>query len=275
MVHRLDFDPTPDTLSLFIRFKSHAIGPNSVLSYLSAVVSQLEPYHPNIRVARQSPLVCRTLAGIQCVHSHPVCRKQPLAASDLQLVSSRLHSSPNHDDLLFVAQLFVGFDQLLRLAELCISDDPCLFDAWKPMKRFDVTIQDNSVRLILLCHKADQFFEGSTLLLCPSPSPINPISPIRRYLTSRDQLFLWHSHLWVLTDGTPPTRSWFMRRLQQFFPDSILGHSMCAGGATALAAAGLPDDRIRLRGRWTSDAYQLYLHCNPSILAAQFNLSTL
>lgn len=58
MLHHLNFDPTPDTLSLFITFKSHAISPNSVSSYLSAIVSQLEPFSLNICVACQSPLVC-------------------------------------------------------------------------------------------------------------------------------------------------------------------------------------------------------------------------
>ena len=117
-LHSLDFQPTPDTLSLFITFKSHAISPNSVSSYLSAVVSQLEPFYPDVRVARQAPLVKRTLAGIQRIHSCPVVRKQPLTVTNLQLVSSHLSPSSSHDDLLFLAQLFLGFDQLLRLAEL-------------------------------------------------------------------------------------------------------------------------------------------------------------
>ena len=77
-LHALPLDPTPDTLSLFITFKSHAIQPSSVSSYLSAVITQLEPSFPDVRVARASPLVRRTLAGIHRVHARPVARKQPL-----------------------------------------------------------------------------------------------------------------------------------------------------------------------------------------------------
>ena len=41
---------------------------------------------------------------------------------------------------------------------------------------------------------------------------------------------------------------------------------MRAGGATALAAAGVPDDRIRILGRWSSDSYQVYIRKHPLLL---------
>ena len=125
------------------------------MSYLSAVVSQLEPYYLGVRVTRQSLLVRRTLAGIHRVHSQPVQRKQPLTPADLLRVQAALGPDLPYDDLLFLTQLFLGFDQLLRLGELCQSDDPRLFDVRRSMKRFDVPLAHDSVHLTLPGHKAD------------------------------------------------------------------------------------------------------------------------
>ena len=128
-LHGYPLNPTPDTLSLFIIFKSHALRPSSVSSYLSAVISQLKLFYPNVRMARQSPLVKRTLAGIHRVHGAPIHRKQPMLPEHLIQLVSQLGSSIAYNDILFLAQVMVGFDQLLRLAELCIPDNPKLFDS--------------------------------------------------------------------------------------------------------------------------------------------------
>lgn len=158
------------------------------------------------------------------------------------------------------------FNQLLWLAELCISDDSRLYDVHKSMKRFDVTVSTTSIQLRLPGHKADKFFAGSTLLVLNLARPVCLYSFLLRYLARRNSLFPWHPDLWVRHDGSPPSRSWFTARLRRHFSPDISGHSMRAGGATALAAAGVPDDRIRLLGRWSSEAYQAYICAHPSLL---------
>ena len=174
--HYIPVTPTADTLSLFITFRSHAIWPSSISSYLSAVVSQLEPFYPEVRAARQSPLVRRTLAGIHRVHGQPVHQKQPLTPDGLLTVISHFPEPMVYDDLLFVTQLLLGFDQLLRLGELCPSADPRLYDVRRAMKRFDVHLTSGTARLLLPGHKADKFFEGSTLQISQLSDPINPYS---------------------------------------------------------------------------------------------------
>jgi hypothetical protein len=91
---------------------------------------------------------------------------------------------------------------------------------------------------------------------------------MQRYISSRDQLFPLHPQLWFRTNGTSPTRSWFLRRLRQFCPPDIAGQSIRAGGATALAEAGAPADLIRGAGRWTSNAFERYLRKNVIVLHA-------
>ncbi|KAI0037693.1 hypothetical protein FA95DRAFT_1476687, partial [Auriscalpium vulgare] len=63
-------------------------------------------------------------------------------------------------------------------------------------------------------------------------------------------------------------RSWFLRRLRKFFPNTIAGHSLRAGGATYFASAGWPDNRIQALGRWTSDTFRIYIRKNPVLLQA-------
>jgi hypothetical protein len=62
-------------------------------------------------------------------------------------------------------------------------------------------------------------------------------------------------------------RSWFISRLHAVIPDpSVAGHSLRSGSATALALAGTPLDRIRSIGRWSSDAFLMYLRQNPILI---------
>ena len=64
-------------------------------------------------------------------------------------------------------------------------------------------------------------------------------------------------------------RSWFIRCLASVFPNSnVSGHLMRAGGATSLAAAGVPPDRIRAIGCWRSSAWEHYIRKNPALLQA-------
>lgn len=46
--------------------------------------------------------------------------------------------------------------------------------------------------------------------------------------------------------------------------ERILTHSLRTGGASALHAAGVDADTIRMHGRWASDAYQAYLREAPA-----------
>ena len=69
------------------------------------------------------------------------------------------------------------------------------------------------------------------------------------YVTLRDHLFPLHPTLWLRENGTVPSRSWFLSKLRTFFSSEIAGHSMRAGGATALAQAGASPEIIKAAGR--------------------------
>ena len=126
LLHDLPVEPTDDTLSLYVVYTASYIKPDSVDTYLSGISHQLEFYFPNIRKARSSLLVKRTLRGCKRLKGSAVKRKRTLTLDDLARVIDYYSTSTKHDDLLFVAMLPTGFFALMRLGELTFPDDKSL-----------------------------------------------------------------------------------------------------------------------------------------------------
>jgi hypothetical protein len=267
-LHHLPIDPTPDTLSYFVTFMSHHIQPRSVDAYLSGIVNQLEPHFPHVRQSRHSPLVKRTVQGALRLFGRPILRKQPILRDDLLRVLQGLQHPLTHDDLLWITQLHCGFYALLRLGELVSPDEIALRDFSKLSLRTSVRISGVDFSFLLQRDKTDTRYEGNRVLIQHSLTGSDPLPLFRRYLVSRDLLFPLNPYLWLRYDGHPPTRSWFMRRLRLFFPANVSGHSMRAGGATSLAAAGVSPDQIRAIGRWRSGTWERYVRKNAVLLQA-------
>ncbi|KAI0701886.1 hypothetical protein C8T65DRAFT_522595, partial [Cerioporus squamosus] len=238
-------DPTPETLSLYVTYQSHHIEPRSVDAYLSGICSELEPFYPTVRANRRSPLVARTLKGCKHLYSKPVRRKRALTREDLNLVTSSLAHADTLDDLLFLAILLTGFHALLRLGELVWPDQLELRSYAKLTRRTSVKLGDNSFEFTLQSHKTDRQFAGDTVLVHSTVSGADPLRAFRAYITARDCRHPCRSELWLRFDGSVPTRSWFSRRLHRYFPADVSGHSMRAGGATALALDGVSHDSIQ------------------------------
>ncbi|GBE86729.1 hypothetical protein SCP_0906090 [Sparassis crispa] len=245
----------------------HHIKPDSVDSYLSGICNQLEHLFPNIRAVRHGHLVARTLAGCKRMFNSPPNRKRPLEIEDLQLLL-QVFLPNSHDNLLFRAILLCGFFALHRLGELTYPNNPRLHSSRKLIRRSSVLLTSSSCTYILPSHKADRLFQGSTIIFATQNDDIDPVQPFASYLTSRNQLFPYHPALFIASDGTVPTRSWFISRLRTYLHDNVTGHSLRAGGATFFAAAGWPDNRIQALGCWSSEAFKIYIRKNPVVLQA-------
>ncbi|KAI9063204.1 hypothetical protein FKP32DRAFT_1611990 [Trametes sanguinea] len=248
-MHNFPVDPTPDTLSFFVVYMSHHIEPRSVDAYLSGISSELESWFPHVRAARRSALVARTLRGCKRMFSKPVNRKHALSREDLVFALESVGSHPSYDDILFLTLLITGFHALLRLGELVWPDNHDLQSYRKIIMRASVLVSHDQYEFTLPSHKADPFFEGNRIIVRASRDPPNPLPLFQRYLTARDALFRFNPELWLRESGAIPTRSWFINRLRTLFPPNIAGHSMRAGGATSLAAAGVPPATIQAMGR--------------------------
>ena len=268
-LHNLPVEPTPDTLSFFVVFMSRHIEPRSVSSYLSGICQQLEPYFENVRRARHTPLVERTMKGCLRLYSSPTKRKRALTLSDLKFVLFSLSSSTSHDDLLFKAQLVTGFFALMRLGELTFPNSKKLRNWKKVTKWSSVVLSSDQYEFHLPCHKADQIFEGNRIIITQKQySDIDPLICFTEYLASRDRAFPLSSPLWLTSSGCIPMRDFFISRLSYFFDRDVTGQSMRAGGATSLAEHGVPPSLIQLIGRWSSDAFFIYIRKSPVLIQA-------
>ncbi|KAI0737012.1 hypothetical protein BC629DRAFT_1265215, partial [Irpex lacteus] len=243
--HQFPIEPTPDTLSFYTVYMCHHIKPASVDSYLSGICNQLEPFFPQVRSARKSPLVARTLAGCKRMLGAPASRKRPLGEDDVKRCLSHF-TSASFDDILFCALLVAGFLGLHRLGELV---RPSRGDVWRK------TIPRASARLVpslrhfeytLPASKTDHVFEGSRIVIAEHLTDMPTYDIFVTYLSMRDRLFPGSPALWITHTGDLPTREWFLHRLQLVLQDpSVGGHSLRAGGATFFASLGWPDDRIQ------------------------------
>jgi len=261
-LHDIDIEPTQRTLALFVTFQSAHINPKSVDTYLSGIANQLESHFPEVRIARKSALVSRALQGAKRRYGVPTTRKLPLTQENLDTVRNAYNNNPSHDDLLFVTQILTGTECLMRLAELTWPDKIELRDYRKVSMRHSVDFLHRALSFWLPGHKADQFFEGNRMILHQSTAT-DAYSFFHLYLDSCDAHFPIRPELWLRSDGTIPTRAWFINRMRQFFPSSIAGQSMRAGGATALAEAGTAPNLIQAAGRWTSETFNRYVRKNP------------
>jgi hypothetical protein len=264
--HNLPIEPTPDTLSFYTVYMSHYINPRSVNTYLSGISQQLEPYFPSVRAARNSSIVRRTLRGCMRMRGTPTVRKRALSTEDLHKVTLHYQNSNSHDDKLFVAMLLTGFFGLLRLGEMTFPDDSNLHNWKKVTRRNTVHISNSQYEFFLPGHKADRFYEGNRIIIPAHRFQQHPLQHFRAYIDSRDQIHPVASALWLTEAGHVPTRSFFINRLRLFFDNTISGQSMRAGGATTLAEHGVPPHIIQACGRWSSEAFQVYIRKNPTLL---------
>ena len=124
----------------------------------------------------------------------------------------------------------------------------------------------SSFSFLLHSHKSNKFFDGNHVLIDQEISSTPPVHAFPSYLTSHDSCFPFHPQLWLRDNGSMPTCQWFITCLHHFFPSNVSGHSMHSGGATALAVAGVPFSLIQANGRWSSDAWQLYVRKHPVIV---------
>jgi integrase len=267
-IHNLPVDPTQDTLSFFVVFLSSYIKPDSVNSYLSGICRQLEPFFPEIRRNRNSMLVSRTMTGCMRRFGSAVDRKSPLSHANLLFVLDSMVSAPSHDELLFAAIILTAFYALMRLGELVFLDKRDHRNYRKLSLRHSVSVLPSQYSFFLPYHKGDRFFEGNTIVVQKNETPTNPYHHFLAYLASRDSRFPLHPELWLTSRGSVPTRHWFISRLRTFFPKNIAGHSLRSGGATSLAEGGADLDTIQAVGRWSSNAFRIYIRKNPVVIHA-------
>ena len=246
---------------------AHHIQPHSIDNYLSGIVSQLEPHYPSVRAARNADLVHRTMHGSLWHFSQPVRSHQPLSRVDLDLALSLFSCPFAYDDLCWLAMLLCTFFGLLWVGELVWPDSPDLQVHSQLTSRSSVSFDVKSFTFDVPHRKSDDRFEGSCICITASFISPDPYGLFLQYLACHDVTFPLHPFLWVRANGSVLTRAWFLWCFRLAFPSlTFSGHSLHAGGATLLAAAGVSPAQIQAIGHWSSSAWQRYVRKNPTLL---------
>lgn len=196
--------------------------------------------------------------------SPPIRQSQPCLLSDFDIALSA--SSSSFDDLLSLCLLSLGFAGLHRLGEITDPNRSSLRDHCKRILYLSLSISSTSTyfEYNLPYSKVNQNFIGQNIIIYSNPhKPACAVHHLFNYISLRDPTFPAHTPLFIPSHGFVPTRSWFLRRFRPLFDSSKTGHSLRSGGATYLANRGVSFDLIKEAGRWSSDAFTLYICSNP------------
>ena len=266
--HHLSIEPTPETLAHYIAYTSQFIA--SGPKYLSGVRHFLSDLYPNFDANRAHPLVTTTIRGSKKIHADPIRRKLPLRPAHLQTFLLIAHNPGSYDDLLFATILSCLFYACHCSGELVQKNSKDLFDWRKIIKRWgppsSLKFSQGRAQYHLPYHKGDPFYRGTDILFSQQ-EVADPVTLLQEYVDRCDSIHNAHLALFLWEDGSHPTRSWFDTRFFAVLNREFRGHSPRAGGATFYASLGLSEDVIQALGRWSSQAWKIYIRDNPTVRA--------
>ena len=109
--------------------------------------------------------------------------------------------------------------------------------------------------------KTDPFRKGCFIHIGLGRSPLCAVHPLMAYLAIRGDA---PGPLFLFQTGQPLSRALLTSWLRQIMASAgvegnFSSHSFRIGAATVAARHGIPDHLIEELGRWSSNAYQLYI----------------
>ena len=157
------------------------------------------------------------------------------------------------------------FFGLLRASEFTAPSSSSFLPSTLLYHHVSFSFSPNVAHLFLPSSKTDQFASGADIKLFRQSPPVCPFSATLAFHTVHP---FRTGPFFRFCSGDYLTRSAFVALLRSVFPSqsSLNSHSFRIGGASALAAAGIPDFEIRILGRWSSDSFLRYIRLRPSSL---------
>ena len=121
------------------------------------------------------------------------------------------------------------------------------------------------LELTLQSSKTDPFRRGATVTIGPSGDTCCAVSALGDYLKATQHLDD-RSPLFQLSSGLPLSRPLLTQYIQRVLLEAgvpqasqYMSHSFRIGAATSAAEAGIPSWLIKTMGRWSSEAYKVYI----------------
>ena len=250
-------------IAMFVAFQhrqgysfSYIAGSLSALSFLNSIHS-LPDY-------TKSDFIGRLLKGVKN-SSQSEHRLLPITSKLLEDILVVLQSKLNDDfdKCMYSAVFSLMYFACLRVGEIAISGN----NDGHTLKINNVfkVVDSKGVHSYILVLDSYKFSKGKTARLLISQFrqvSICPVHTLRSYLNIRPGL---NGCLFIRKNGLPLQRHNIAIVLKQCINElnlcdnSYNTHAFRIGRATDLAVQGVSQEKIRIIGRWSSDAYQKYV----------------
>ena len=199
-------------------------------------------------------------------------KKQPI---DYGLAKNLVDIVPEDDAdaNIFCMTLLLGIAGFFRLGELLIKNKSG-YDLKRVIRSGHIQFFPDRHDIPNLTHltfflpysKVDKYGFGITIIIpChedPKYCPVRRAAHATKHLRPTDPVLCW-------PNGTLMTKDSFIKKLRchlqdlDIDPTQFSGHSLRRGAAVSAKAAGAGEELIKMLGRWSSDAYKIYLNHIP------------
>ncbi|XP_030292107.1 uncharacterized protein LOC115592965, partial [Sparus aurata] len=218
------------------------------------------------------PQVAMLIKGLHKAEPQLAPKRLPLTVDLLARCILTLrsgYSSPFTDSTL-ESMFLLAFFGFLRCSEFTSAS--ATHDPSRHATLSDISFHSHdTLRFNLKRSKTDQLGISHPIFLFRLNSYLSPYEPILAYLHQRRAR---HSSpldpLFITEDGRVATRFWFHHHLRQILaksgisPELYSGHSFRIGAATTASRQGITEHTIKVLGRWSSQAYDNYIHSHLS-----------
>jgi len=281
-VNLLPFPISEYLLELYVTAVSNRLAYATIKLYLSGIQYHSRMNGSTVNISSMSRLyyALRGVRRIQGAH-RTLPQRLPITISHLHCIYRYLDDSSycTEDKLMLKSVVSLAFYALLRCSEYT-SSSAVSFDVTSNLLFRDIRFNNpiTIAYITLKGSKTDPFRTGCVIRVAATQSRICPVSALHEYMSIHPAI---NGPLFMFYDGRYFTRNDLVTLLRRSLPfvHNINTHSFRIGGASAAAAAGLPDSTIQILGRWSSDAYRRYLRLpdsvvsNANIKMSQTNLS--
>lgn len=232
---------------------------STILSHLSALKFYCKTNGVD-GTALTTPRVAAALKGIQNLEASGPAKRHGCTISQLKAMCKRAKVVyPDFEFRLVSAVFKIAFFGFLRVGEYSATA------ANHHLMVGDCSVVNNALMLRIPSSKTNRRPVTIKLVPCKDLS-LCPVAAYKTYQKVRPKVT--NRQLFLGADGKPLSALEVGRYLKELSSgdgsQALTSHAFRIGGATWASQAGWPDAAIRAHGRWSSDAFLLYIR--PSIM---------
>ena len=249
---------TPQVVDFIASLACQSLSSQTIGLYVTAVSFQAKI--SGLPDPTNSFLVRKLLQGVRkSMPSGPDIRF-PVTKPILDKLVSALQftTQSSYYRLMYTAMFTLCYYCLFRISEV-VGNPPLTNHA---IQFANILVQEDTLSIYLQSSKTDKFSEGCTIVThARSGQYTCPVTAVKNYMAVRPS---FPGQLFVNLNGKSTTRHDFTSVLQRTvefcnLSPHIKSHSFRIGRASDLKKAGIDDNQIKERGRWSSSTFKHYI----------------